>query len=225
MAFIGGNSVTCEICSQGKKSRVIAGIPLCESCFNRITELRNHNTDAIQYFQSKKNFPRASKRSIDYIDSVLSNALEKQKLLEAEQQQKAEAEKRQQELYRQYKQIQRDFLITSGFNFEGYDIIAYLGLASGNTVIGTGLLSETSASISDLMGIENDSFSSKLDVGKNSSVEKIKRKAMMMGANALIGVDIDYVIFSSNMVGVIANGTAVKIQKHIQDSPQVDELL
>lgn len=103
--------------------------------------------------------------------------------------------------------------LSTGYNFEGYDIRDYLGIVSGETVIGTGFLSEFSASISDLTGTEDNAFASKLSVARTSAIKQLIRKVVTMGGNAVIGIDFDYITFSNNMIGVIANGTAVAIEK------------
>lgn len=107
----------------------------------------------------------------------------------------------------------KNLKLTTGFNFEGYKIIDYLKVISAETVLGTGFLSEFSASISDFFGTENESFSEKLESAKNSATKKLINKAILLNANGIIGIDYDYVNFSSNIIGVIANGTAVKIEK------------
>lgn len=115
--------------------------------------------------------------------------------------------------------IRKNFKIATSYKFNGYKISNYFGIASGNTVIGTGFLSEGRAAVSDTFGIEDDSFSDKIEQAKNSSIKKMINNAIKQGGNALIGVSFDYITFSSNMIGVVANGTVVEIEK--QDG-QVD---
>lgn len=114
--------------------------------------------------------------------------------------------------------IRKNFKITTGYNFEEYKISKYFGISSGNTVLGTGFLSENRAAVSDVFGIEDDSFSDKLEQAKNSSINKMINNAINQGGNALIGVSFDYITFSSNMIGVIANGTVVEIVKQNEQS-------
>ena len=108
-------------------------------------------------------------------------------------------------------QIRKDFKITTSFTFEGYKISKYHGLASGSTVLGTGIFSELNVAGSDLFGTESDSFSYKLEQAKNISINKMINDAINQGGNALISVTFDYINFPSNMIGVIANGTVVEI--------------
>ena len=94
------------------------------------------------------------------------------------------------------------------------EIVIYYGIASGSTVLGTGMLSEFSAAVSDTFGTENTAFSDKLDQARNASINRMIDNAISLGGNALIGVSFEYVNFSSNMIGVIANGTVVEIVEH-----------
>ena len=101
--------------------------------------------------------------------------------------------------------------ITSGFNFEGYYITDYVGFYSGEVVLGTGFLSEFSTNVADFLGINSERFAAKLDEARQHSMQRLTDKVQKKGGNAIIGLDIDYVTFSGNIIGVIANGTAVKI--------------
>lgn len=109
------------------------------------------------------------------------------------------------------KQLKEGFKITTSNSFEKFEIIKYYGIASGSTVLGTGMLSEFKASGNDFLGTENDSFSKKIEQARTSSINKMINNAISQGGNALIGVSFDYITFSSNMIGVIANGTIVEI--------------
>ena len=104
-------------------------------------------------------------------------------------------------------------LLTSGFNFEGFKIVKYINILSGETVIGTGFINELKASVSDSFGTESNAFSSKLESAKQSALNKLIAKSISLGGNALIGVDFDYITFFNNMIGVSANGTSVFIEK------------
>lgn len=107
----------------------------------------------------------------------------------------------------------RNHHVTTGYDFEHYSIVKYCGIVSGETVLGTGFLSELSASVSDMTGTEDSSFAGKMKKAKQSSLEKLIRESIARGGNAIIGVDFDYVNFASNMIGVSANGTSVLIEQ------------
>lgn len=107
----------------------------------------------------------------------------------------------------------KSHMLTMGYNFERYKIVAYKGVISGQVVLGTGFLSEFSASVSDFFGTEANHFSDKLEKAKDAAKERLIEKSVLMGGNAVIGVDFDYIMFSNNMIGVVANGTSVIIEE------------
>lgn len=106
-----------------------------------------------------------------------------------------------------------NILITSGYNFEGYDITEYLGLCSGEAALGTGFLSSLGAGIADFLGTNSTLYEEKLNSARNIALDNLIQNAEACGANAIIAVHIEYTAFSADIMGVTANGTAVKIQQ------------
>jgi len=113
-----------------------------------------------------------------------------------------------------------ELMLTSGFNFEGYKITQYIGFYSGECALGTGFLSSLDAGIADFLGSNSDMYEEKLSKAKSMAISELKNLAVAHGANAIIGVDVDYTSFSSDIMGVVANGTAVKIEE-IQNNSYV----
>lgn len=105
-------------------------------------------------------------------------------------------------------------ILTTGYEVSGYKIVDYKGVISGQIVLGTGFLSEFSASVADLFGSQSGLFSDKLEKAKNIAMNKLIEKSIEKGGNAVIGVDFDYITFANNMLGVVANGTSVIIEKN-----------
>lgn len=114
-------------------------------------------------------------------------------------------------------------LITSGYNFEGHKITDYLGFCSGECALGTGFLSSFGAGIADLLGTNSTMYEGKLNEARNHALNSLMSSAAALGANAIIAVDVDYTVFSADIVGVTANGTAVMIEKEFErrDFPPV----
>lgn len=104
-------------------------------------------------------------------------------------------------------------MTTTGFSFEGYKIDKYLDIISGETVLGTGVFSELGAVFADMTGTSSGLFAGKLSAAKMTAFSALKENCVLRGGNAIIGVDFDYITFSNNMIGVVANGTAVCIKK------------
>lgn len=113
-------------------------------------------------------------------------------------------------------------LMTSGFDFEGYSITEYLGVYSGECALGTGFLSSLGSGFADFFGSNSTMYSDKLKRAKDHAINQLVSQVQRVGGNAIIGLDIDYTTFSADIMGVIANGTAVKIIKN-ESIIQVDE--
>lgn len=104
-------------------------------------------------------------------------------------------------------------LLTSGYNFEGYIIKEYLGFYSGECALGTGFLSSFGAGLADILGSNSTMYEGKLSRAKSMAISDLQSKAINCGANAIIGLDVDYTTFTADIMGVIANGTAVKVER------------
>jgi uncharacterized protein YbjQ (UPF0145 family) len=103
--------------------------------------------------------------------------------------------------------------VTTSFQFDGYEIQNYLGLVSGEVVMGTGFLSEFTAGVSDFFGATSDSFANKMELAKQGAEKRMLKNSIIKGGNAIIGVTFNYITFSNNMIAVSANGTSVVIRK------------
>lgn len=110
-------------------------------------------------------------------------------------------------------------LLTSGYNFEGYRIKEYLGFCTGESAMGTGFLSSWGAKFADYSGGNSILYSKKLNQAKNIALKNLERTAASLEANAIIGVTVSFTAFSNDIMGVICNGTAVKIEK-IPETPE-----
>lgn len=111
------------------------------------------------------------------------------------------------------KKLVDTYMLTTGYDFSGYTITKYIGVVSGQVVLGTSFLSEFSAAFADFFGEQSNLFANKLETAKNAAIEKLITASADKGGNAIIGVDFDYITFHGNMIGVVANGTSVVIQE------------
>ena len=105
-------------------------------------------------------------------------------------------------------------LITTTPNIEGKRITRYYGIVSGETIIGANIFRDFFASIRDVIGGRSNSYEEVLRKAKDSALREMEEQAMRMGANAVIGVDLDFETVGQNgsMLMVTASGTAVFIQ-------------
>ena len=106
-----------------------------------------------------------------------------------------------------------EMILTTSNSIEGKEITSYLGIVSGESSLGTGFLSEFFAGTADFFGTESGAFSSKLGESKAKAINIMKQNAFRIGADAIIGIDIDVMITNANMVITCANGTAVCLKK------------
>lgn len=105
-------------------------------------------------------------------------------------------------------------LTTTTPNIEGKRITKYYGIVSGETIIGANLFRDLFASVRDIVGGRSSSYEEVLREAKDTALKEMEEQALKLGANAVIGVDLDYetVGSGSSMLMVTASGTAVFVQ-------------
>lgn len=108
----------------------------------------------------------------------------------------------------------RNHMLTTGYSFDGYRIAEYIGIVTGETVMGTGYLSDICASVSDFFGAEASEYSEKLRVAKQTVLKTMIKNSTDLGGNAVIGVSYGFMAFSGNMMGVSVTGTSVKVERY-----------
>lgn len=105
-------------------------------------------------------------------------------------------------------------LVTTTNTVEGRRIIEYKGLVAGEAILGANLFRDLFASIRDIVGGRSGAYEKVLNDARETAVAELTDKAARLGANAVVGVDIDYETIGSNgsMLMVSASGTAVRIE-------------
>jgi uncharacterized protein YbjQ (UPF0145 family) len=105
-------------------------------------------------------------------------------------------------------------LVTTTHNVEGRRIVEYKGLVAGEAILGANLFRDLFASIRDIVGGRSGSYEKVLGDARKTAISEMTGKAEELGANAVIGVDLDYETVGSNgsMLMVTAAGTAVWIE-------------
>ena len=96
---------------------------------------------------------------------------------------------------------------------EGRPIREYKGVVTGETIIGANMFKDFFAGIRDIIGGRAGSYEKVLREGKDTSLNEMIERAQEMGANAIVGIDIDYETIGTNgsMLMVATSGTAVVI--------------
>ena len=105
-------------------------------------------------------------------------------------------------------------LVTTTPTIEGARITHYFGIVSGETIIGANVFRDFFASIRDVVGGRSGSYEEVLREAKDTALREMQEQARLLGANAVIGVDLDHetVGGSGSMLMVTACGTAVTIE-------------
>ena len=105
-------------------------------------------------------------------------------------------------------------LITTTSNVEGKRITKYIGLVNGEAIIGANMVKDFFAGIRDVVGGRSGAYEQGLREAKSIAIKEMIDQATRLGANAVIGVDLDYETIGGNgsMLMVSANGTAVIIE-------------
>lgn len=105
-------------------------------------------------------------------------------------------------------------LVTTTPLIEGKRITRYYGIVSGETIIGANVFRDFLAGIRDFVGGRSGAYEEVLREAKETALKEMENYALRIGANAVIGVDLDYetVGSSGSMLMVTATGTAVTIE-------------
>ena len=104
-------------------------------------------------------------------------------------------------------------ILTTTPQIEGRPIQRYLGVVTGETIIGANFVKDFFAGIRDIVGGRSASYENVLREAKDTSMKEMMDRAQAMGANAIVGIDIDYETIGANgsMLMVATSGTAVVI--------------
>lgn len=104
-------------------------------------------------------------------------------------------------------------ITTTTSNIEGRSISQYLGLVSGEAVMGANIFRDFFAGIRDIVGGRSGSYENVLRGGRDQALSEIIEDAAKLGADAIVGISIDYEAIgaSDSMMMVVVTGTAVKL--------------
>jgi len=103
-------------------------------------------------------------------------------------------------------------IVTTTNVVQGREVEEYLDIVCGEVILGANVVRDFLASITDIIGGRSGSYESKLAEGRSMALNEMKSKARALGANAVIGVDLDFETLRDGMMMVIATGTAVRLK-------------
>ena len=103
-------------------------------------------------------------------------------------------------------------IISTTNTLEGKKITSYLGIVTGETIIGANIFRDFFAGIRDIVGGRSGAYEEVLKEARETALKELEEKAMQAGANAIIGVDLDYETIGQSMLMVTASGTAIRYE-------------
>ena len=105
-------------------------------------------------------------------------------------------------------------ITTTTPSVEGKRIVEYKGIVFGEVVSGVNFVRDIAASFSNFFGGRSGSYEEELIQARQSAIREMEQRATALGANAVVGVDIDYEVLGADngMLMVTASGTAVTVQ-------------
>lgn len=105
-------------------------------------------------------------------------------------------------------------ICTTTDSIEGKKVTQYLGVCSGEAVIGANVFKDMFASVRDVVGGRSGTYEKVLKEGKNEAMRDMIAQAEASNANAILGVDLDYEVLGkeNGMMMVVATGTAVVVE-------------
>lgn len=104
-------------------------------------------------------------------------------------------------------------IVTTTPTIEGRQISQYLGIVVGEAIIGANIVKDIFAGIRDIVGGRAGAYEQELQNARNTAMNEMQSRAIVMGADAIVGVDLDYEVLGQggSMLMVNVSGTAVKL--------------
>ncbi|MDR0897825.1 MAG: putative heavy metal-binding protein [Oscillospiraceae bacterium] len=104
-------------------------------------------------------------------------------------------------------------IVTTTPSIEGCAIQEYKGIVFGEVIAGVNVVRDFAAGLSNFFGGRSNAYEEELTTARETAIAEMQHRAAALGADAVVGVDIDYEVLGSggNMLMVTASGTAVKL--------------
>ena len=103
--------------------------------------------------------------------------------------------------------------ITTTDSLDGREVTEYLGVVSGEAVVGANVVSDIAAGIRDVVGGRSGSYEKKIETGRTEALEDLRVEAEDLGADAVVGASFDYEELAEGMLWVNISGTAVETKR------------
>ena len=103
-------------------------------------------------------------------------------------------------------------ILTTTHAIEGRRITDYKGIVVGEAIMGANIVRDVFASITDIVGGRSGAYESKLQEARDTALRELEARAEALGANAVVGIDLDYEVVGQSMLMVSASGTVVQVE-------------
>ncbi len=103
-------------------------------------------------------------------------------------------------------------ILTTTNNIEGKRITDYRGIVVGEAIMGANVVRDFFAGITDIVGGRSGAYETKLQDARDTAMRELEERAVTKGANAVVGIDLDYEVVGDSMLMVSASGTAVVVE-------------
>ena len=105
----------------------------------------------------------------------------------------------------------RKMIITTTQSIEGRPITGYKGIVVGEAIMGANVFRDVFASITDIVGGRSGAYEKELQKARDTAMAELEERARAMGAEAVVGVDLDYEVVGQSMLMVSISGTGVTL--------------
>ncbi len=105
-------------------------------------------------------------------------------------------------------------IVTTTNGIEGKKIVEYKGIVFGEVISGVNMVKDIMAGLTNIFGGRSNTYEGELIAARENAIREMQERAAQMGANAVVGVDIDYEVLGADngMLMVTASGTAVRYE-------------
>jgi uncharacterized protein YbjQ (UPF0145 family) len=106
---------------------------------------------------------------------------------------------------------ERDMIVTTTPSVEGRSIEGYLGVVNGEAILGAHFGRDLAAGLTDFFGGRSGAYEQEVQKARKIALKEMEGEATALGADAVVGVDVDYEVIRQGMLMVSVSGTAVKL--------------
>ena len=169
---------------------------LCQDCYDKAVRIKDgkHSAADIEHFNIHFSSGTVEQPVVNILQTLIKNTV-----MESESMTKSDPV--------------QEIVVSSGHSFAGYQVVKYIDFIEYQTAVGMGHFKTWDAGITMLTGSEATGFQEKISEANQAVILGLKKRASAVGANAIIGLTLRHAMFAANLVGIVATGTAVKIEK------------